>query len=313
MIGTRQQIYHFTISDPLESKWENSQKGANIMYEITGEAAQQLVEFVSGETGFNMIVCDAHGVIIGDSAKERFGVCHDGAARIMSGALDYIAVTREDEIRAERKMREGYNCVIKVDGERIGTFGIGGPIEVVKPIAKISAAIIAARIKERQHLNLIRAVVAEVSESVHQAVEALKKISSGSAELAATGNALAQAALHADEEVKASSNILDFILDVADRTKLLGLNAAILAAQAGVNGRGFGVVADEVRKLASNSAASAVQITTILKNIRSAIMKVSSSSKETSSISTVQSQSVQNINQVVENIQKSVNLLVASL
>lgn len=283
------------------------------MYEINRETAQELVEFVSGETGFNMIVCDASGIIIGDNTKERFGVRHDGAARIMSGEVNYIAVTREDEIRAERKMREGFNCVIIVDDERIGTFGIGGPIETVKPIAKISAAIIAARIKEKQHMDLIRSVVAEVFESVHQAAAALKEIASGSAELAATGNVLAQAALHADEEVKATNKILDFIVDVADRTKLLGLNAAILAAQAGVNGRGFGVVADEVRKLAANSASSAEQITTILKNIRSAITKVSSSSKETSSISTEQSRSVQNITQVVENIQNSVNLLVASL
>jgi len=271
------------------------------------------VEFVSGETGFNMIVCDTNGVIIADNVKERLGVRHEGAARIMSGAMDNIAVTSEDEIRTERKMREGYNCVIKVDGERVGTFGIGGPIEIVKPIAKVSAAVIAARIKEKQHMDLIRAVVIEVSESVHQAAAALREISSGSAELAATGNTLAQAALHADEEVKATNDILNFILDVADRTKLLGLNAAILAAQAGVHGRGFGVVADEVRKLAANSASSAVQITTTLKKIRSAITKVSSSSKETSSISTEQSRAVQDITRVVENIQKSVNLLVASV
>src|ERR1700674_4430774 len=98
-----------------------TKRGINIMYEITGETAQQLVEFISGETGFNMIVCNANGVIIGDNAKDRLGVQHDGAARIMSGALDYITVTRDDEIRTERRTREGYNCVIKVDGERIGT------------------------------------------------------------------------------------------------------------------------------------------------------------------------------------------------
>jgi methyl-accepting chemotaxis protein len=113
--------------------------------------------------------------------------------------------------------------------------------------------------------------------------------------------------------VKATNKILDFILDVADQTKLLGLNAAILAAQAGAHGRGFGVVAGEIRKLAANSASSVEQITSILKNIRTAIAKVSSSSSETSAISTEQSRSVQDITQVVENIRKSVNLLVASV
>jgi sugar diacid utilization regulator len=283
------------------------------MYEITRETAQQLVEFVAEETGFNMIVCDPNGVIIGDNVKERMGVLHAGAAKIMSGATDYITVSKEDEIRSERSMREGYNCVIKVDGERVGTFGIGGSVEIVKPIAKIASAVIAARLKEMQHMDLIRAVVAEVSESVHQAAATLREIAAGSAELAATGNSLAQAALNADEEVQATNKILDFILDVADRTKLLGLNAAIVAAQAGVHGRGFGVVADEIRKLAANSASSVEQITAILKKIRSAIKKVSSSSNETSTISTEQSRAVQDINRVVENIQNSVNLLVASV
>jgi uncharacterized protein YukE len=283
------------------------------MHVIDGNTAQELVEFVSGETGYNMIVCDAKGVIIGDSVKERFGVKHDGAARIMSGDVDYIAVSREDEIRTERKMREGYNCVIKVDGERIGTFGIGGPIETVRPIAKIAAAVISARIKEMQHMEIIRTVVAEISESIHQTVAALREISSGSAELAATGTSLAEAALHADEEVKATNKILDFILDVADQTKLLGLNAAIVAAQAGAHGRGFGVVAGEIRKLAANSASSVEQITSTLKKIRSTIAKVSSSSKETSAISSEQSRAVQHITRVVENLQKSVNQLATSV
>jgi sugar diacid utilization regulator len=287
--------------------------GESSMYAIDQETAQELVEFVSGETGYNMIVCDASGVIIGDSLKERFGVRHDGAARIMGSEMDYIAVSKEDEIRTERRTREGYNCVIKVDEARIGTFGIGGPVVTVRPIAKIAAAVIAARIKEMQHMELIRSVVAEISESVHQAAEALREISSGSAELAATGSSLAQAALHADEEVKATNKILEFILDVADQTKLLGLNAAIVAAQAGTHGRGFGVVAGEIRKLATNSASSVEQITTILKKIRSAITKVSSSSAETSTISTEQSRAVEEITRFVEKIQESVNLLVTSV
>jgi len=136
------------------------------MIRMTKEMAQQLVEFISGETGFNMIVCDTDGVIIGDRSKERFGVRHEGAVRIMKGDFDSIAITREEAERSEGKMREGYNIVIKVDEERIGTFGIGGPVEIVKPIAKIAAAVIAARIQENRHLELIGEVVGEISRSV---------------------------------------------------------------------------------------------------------------------------------------------------
>ncbi len=283
------------------------------MYELTTELAQQLVDFVSAETGYNMIVCDTDGVIIGDSRKERLGVRHGGATRIMSGAVDAIAITEEDASRSEGKMREGYNCLIAVEGQRVGTFGIGGPIETVKPIAKIASAVIAARIKEMEHMNLIRDVVTKVSVNVQKVADAIEAISAGSKELAATSDTVAQTVLEADEKVKATHTILDFILEVADRTKLLGLNAAILAAQAGDSGRGFSVVADEIRKLAANSASSAEQIPVILTEIQAAMAEVTSTSNQTSLISIEQSRSVKDISQVIGEIQNSVDLLVASV
>ena len=283
------------------------------MHKITDQMAQQLVEFVSAETGYGMIVCDANGVIIGDSLRERFGVRHGGAAKIMSDATDNIAVTHEEEIESGRKMREGYNCVIKVDGERLGTFGITGSIETVKPIAKIASAVISARIKESQNMDLIREVITQVSVHIHQAAAAIKEISAGSKELIATGDSVARAVLEAEKKVKATNSILALILEVADQSKLLGLNAAILAAQAGVHGRGFSVVAEEIRKLAANSASSAKKIPGILAEIRSAMAEVSTNSRQTAAISTEQSRSLQDMTRVMEEILKTVNLLVDSV
>ncbi|MDU8515539.1 methyl-accepting chemotaxis protein [Pseudomonas syringae pv. actinidiae] len=107
-------------------------------------------------------------------------------------------------------------------------------------------------------------------------------------------------------ESNAISSVLDVIRGVADQTNLLALNAAIEAARAGEQGRGFAVVADEVRNLAKKTQESTVSIQNMIANLQSGSERAATSMQETLGIAQAGASNVVRAGELLEEIAEGI-------
>ncbi len=173
-------------------------------------------------------------------------------------------------------------------------------------------------------MNQMAATAQEVARSAVAAVGSAQSVNeetvSGRALVANQVGSIQRLAAEIDESVAvinqlaadsaSISRVLDVIKGIAEQTNLLALNAAIEAARAGEQGRGFAVVADEVRTLAKRTQQSTEEIEQMIVRLQGGVgaaVKAMGSSHQTADGTVSQSAQVQ---QALENILGAVGMIV---
>jgi methyl-accepting chemotaxis protein len=159
-----------------------------------------------------------------------------------------------------------------------------------------------------QRLRL-RSVVNTLSDSAHQ-------ISATMQQLAASASTVSDNQTDLNSEIKNVNTVtgkidevMDFIKDIADETRLLGLNAAIEAARAGEAGLGFSVVAQEIRNLSADSKQTVGKIKELTTSIKDSVDKTVRMGGETTLTIQQQAAAIQQVTASVEEISSLTELL----
>ncbi|MDO8893057.1 MAG: methyl-accepting chemotaxis protein [Sulfurimicrobium sp.] len=240
------------------------------------------------------------GVFIARSIGRNVSQLQQATSRLADGELaTRVQLANEDELgviaQSFNKMAEELSGLISqtrlsadhVNKACVAVTGMTDQVSASSQTQTDQAAIAAQSINQLN--EIVKDVAAKAGEAVAAAVEASQVSNEGQRIVgeSVTGiNAVARTIVESAKTIEALGQqseeigkILKVIRDIAEQTNLLALNAAIEAARAGEQGRGFAVVADEVRKLAERTASATTEISSIVTAIQSGTQQAVSAMK----------------------------------
>lgn len=156
-------------------------------------------------------------------------------------------------------------------------------------------------------ISLPRKLAGDLKQIASSLDEGLTGVATAIEQITAATNNVSDNQQNLNKEIIKSKELLDkindvmnFIKEIADETKMLGLNAAIEAARVGEAGLGFGVVAEEIRKLSADSKNTVVQIKELTKEINKSMNETSLASESTLAVVEETAAATQEVNASIE-------------
>ncbi|AGX45218.1 PocR ligand-binding domain-containing protein [Clostridium saccharobutylicum] len=172
----------------------------------------------------------------------------------------------------------------------------------VKSAAEVLFSVANTLSRSGYHELKIKEMTSTLMDNFEQISSATQQLAASSMEVTQNQGALNNEIENVQGMSNEINNILGYIKDIANQTKMLGLNAAIEAARVGDLGKGFNVVATEIRKLSESSKETAINISTLTEKIQFSINKTFEMSNNTLEITEQQSAAIEETNASIEEL-----------